>query len=78
MSLLIKTNTMNIKIEKDVPIPQKNKSRYTEYPFAEMNVGDSFFVEIPVGKRSDVVRGQVYNKASDNVKRKTKIECQHN
>lgn len=33
----------DMKIEKGVPMP-KNK-RATKYPFAEMEVGDSFYVE---------------------------------
>jgi len=35
-----------IKIEKNVPIPKKKGSgRKAKYPFGEMDVGDSFFVD---------------------------------
>lgn len=40
---------MNIKIDKDVPLPT-NVSSGTVYPFAEMEVNDSFFV---AGKTSN-------------------------
>jgi hypothetical protein len=32
-----------IKIEKGVPIPERNQT--TKYPWADMLVGDSFFIE---------------------------------
>lgn len=34
-----------LKIEKDVPIPTGRSGRRPLYPFAEMEVGDSFFIE---------------------------------
>ena len=34
---------MTYEIEKDIPLPPR-KSRVSAYPFAEMNVGDSFVV----------------------------------
>jgi hypothetical protein len=40
---------MAIEIEKDVPLPE-GYSRTVKYPFAAMEVGDSFFEE---GKTSD-------------------------
>ena len=33
-------------IEKDVSIPRKYSTRATDYPFAQMTVGDSFFVSM--------------------------------
>lgn len=33
---------MNFKIDKNIPMPTR---RYSKYPFNEMEVGDSFFVE---------------------------------
>lgn len=45
---------MTYKIEKGLPIPQSPTGIKThEYPFADMEVGDSFFVE-DIGKRSSV------------------------
>lgn len=35
---------MEVKIEKGIPIP-KTRGRKNEYPFNEMEVGDSFFID---------------------------------
>jgi len=53
---------MNIKIDKNVPIPE-TAGNGAVYPFAEMEVGDSFYVE---GKTSN----QLQNAASHWRKRK--------
>lgn len=37
--------TANMKIDKDIPIPDKVRGRKPKYKFAEMEVGDSFFAE---------------------------------
>lgn len=36
---------MNIKIEKDIPLPQR--SRLPDLPFGDMQVGDSFLAPVP-------------------------------
>lgn len=36
----------NIKIDKNIPLPEQ---RYSKYPFHNMAVGDSFFVNINAG-----------------------------
>jgi len=36
------------KIEKDIPIPTQ-RTKPSSYPFADMQVGDSFFVPCPEG-----------------------------
>lgn len=36
---------MNIKIEKDIPLPQR--SRLPDLPFNDMQVGDSFLAPVP-------------------------------
>lgn len=41
----------NFKIEKNIPVPSKAAD---EYPFAEMEVGDSFFVPIEVKSTKSV------------------------
>ena len=33
-----------MKIDKNIPIPQKSSSGARKYPFHEMEVGDSFFI----------------------------------
>ena len=33
-----------IKIEKDIPIPLRSRQSHTYYPFAEMQIGDSFSI----------------------------------
>lgn len=38
-----------ITIEKHIPVPTKTLDTRTKYPFAMMDVGDSFFVERPEG-----------------------------
>ena len=35
-----------VKIDHDVPIPSKEKRKQRDYPFAEMEIGDSFAVPI--------------------------------
>lgn len=32
-------------VDKDIPIPQAYKTRPDKYPFAQLEVGDSFFIE---------------------------------
>ena len=36
---------MSIKIDKDVDLPERGAGRPNTYPFGEMEVGDSFFVD---------------------------------
>lgn len=35
---------MTIKIEKNIPIPDKFRGANNKYPFKDMKVGDSFFI----------------------------------
>jgi hypothetical protein len=55
-----------LKIEKDVPLPERTYGTASEYPFAEMDIGDSFFV--PYGTSSEIERktllAKVKNSAS--------------
>ncbi len=39
-----------LKIDKDVPIPYA-RGRHSQYPFADMEVGDSFFVPTSPGRK---------------------------
>ena len=39
-----KAHIMAIKLDKNIPLPQKTK-RGSKYPWGDMKVGDSFFVE---------------------------------
>lgn len=42
------------KIEKDVPMPKVYNGRTCRYPFAEMRIGDSFFVAESVATSNSV------------------------
>jgi hypothetical protein len=44
-----------IRIEKGIPRPRKNASRGTMYPFAEMEVDDSFLVKCATEKNKSVI-----------------------
>jgi hypothetical protein len=55
---------MEIKIEKDIPLPPERRSRY---PWNAMQVGDSFFVDNEVQGRK--LRGAA-NAASKRLKKK--------
>lgn len=48
----------DIKVDKNIPIPT---SKYTKYPYGEMEVGDSFFVKIE--------REKIYSSSSQYGKR---------
>lgn len=39
------------KIEKDVPLRESRGGRRFKYPFPDLEVGDSFFVPLPAGKK---------------------------
>ncbi len=41
---------MTIKIDKNVPLPVRRTNHKMLYPFAEMEIGDSFLVPLPPGK----------------------------
>ena len=43
-----------MKIESGIPVP-KNKTSKSKYPFAEMRVGDSFFLEGNPGAQQSVL-----------------------
>lgn len=49
-----------MKIEKNIPIP-KNKTKKCKYPWAEMEPGDSFVVDIPEGKHATKVQSTLLN-----------------
>jgi hypothetical protein len=34
-----------MKIDKDIPLPEKVRGRKAKYKFADMEIGDSFFIE---------------------------------
>lgn len=46
---------MEYTIEKDIPLPDSQKGRRLTYPFADMNVGDSFEFEGDSKKRVSAV-----------------------
>lgn len=46
-----------MKIDKNIPIPLAPNSR--KYPFNEMKVGDSFFVEVASLKRAQMVQANL-------------------
>lgn len=54
-------------IEKNIPIPDPNKGRKSKYPFATMQVGDSFFVS---DKKQTVIGScaSAYSKRNPDVK----------
>lgn len=39
-----------IKIEKGVPIPPNSSGRVSKYPFTEMEIGDSIYIDAPPQK----------------------------
>jgi hypothetical protein len=41
---------MTFKIEKGIPIPEKQANGMKRYPFDGLGIGDSFFVPLPDGK----------------------------
>jgi hypothetical protein len=46
-----------IKIDKNVPLPAKASGKNgNKYPFREMKVGDSFFIEMPQAMASATTR----------------------
>lgn len=48
-----------IKIEKNIPLP-KNTALWEKYPFGEMEVGDSFYVEnMNASRFSPLIQGYV-------------------
>ena len=49
---------MEVKIEKNIPIPEKIIGRKTDYPFKFMKVGDSVF--FPGESRNGKVRNAAY------------------
>lgn len=44
-----------MKIEKGVPIPEQGENRKMKYPWRQMEVGDSFFIECDVYKANSVL-----------------------
>lgn len=54
-------------IEKDVPIPETRQGRGSKYPFAEMEVGDSFLVEPEEDPNLGVVDEEEYAKVRGRV-----------
>lgn len=55
---------MIFKIIKNAPIPKKSNGRHKRvsiYPFAEMEVGDSFDVPLDVKKKVATIRGKISN-----------------
>lgn len=58
-----------IAVEKGVPLPPKNSGRPCKYPFATMASGDSFKVDVPVGREARSVAQAMTNTARSWVKR---------
>lgn len=57
-----------IAIEKGVPIPTKKNGRPCKYPFASMTSGDSFKVDVPVGRDARSVAQSLANTSRSWVK----------
>jgi len=54
---------MNFTIEKGVPYPKKGKKGFVNYPFDEMEVGDSFFVPLKKGNKITSLQPQILSNA---------------
>ena len=51
----------NIVIEKNIPIAKKErKGMNSEYPWDKMEIGDSFHVDVPEGKKINTVQSSVH------------------
>jgi len=59
-------------IEKDIPLPSGRNAQLILYPFAEMEIGDSFLVDIENEKIS-TVRNRLTSRANHLKKRDGKI-----
>lgn len=44
----------NINIQQNIPLPEEKTGRKLKYPFAEMNIGDSFFSKTTSSRLSTV------------------------
>ena len=64
-------------IENDVPIPPNARGRNNKYPWADMKVGDSFFVPGPPSGANPVT-SSAYNQNIKNIKNgiKGRWSCQ--
>jgi len=50
---------MQYKVEKDIPVPKGEA--YTKYPFDEMSIGDSFFIEEYSREKMQSIGGAISN-----------------
>lgn len=50
---------MTYEIESNIPIPATSRGRTPKYPFADMAVGDSFFVAKNIDEPMDRVRNRM-------------------
>lgn len=41
---------MTIQIDKGIPVPDHNRKYAKQFPFEQMEIGDSFLVPLPAGK----------------------------
>jgi len=57
---------MTITVEKTVPLPER-RNNTKKYPFDQMEIGDSFFVELAQGKKPYTLK-QAVNKANNKFK----------
>jgi len=55
-----------MKIERDVPIPNKSSAGGRKYPFHEMVVGDSFFVPVLSSDEISKIRSAAYGYGKTN------------
>ncbi len=75
---------MTIEIDKNIPIPERNQvGRKTKYPFAEMEIGDSFLSRCDTADakkvfsvKTNMHRSASYHKQQEGAKRsyRTRIE----
>ena len=49
---------LKIKIDKDVPLPDDTRSR-SNYPFADMEVGDSIFIPLEEGDNAQRMKNRL-------------------
>lgn len=50
------------KIEKGVPILETRGTRTEEYPFRDLEIGDSFLIPSPSSKEKQSILSQAYNR----------------
>ncbi len=56
------------KIEKDIPTPEKSDGQYAKYPFGQMEIGDSFFIDINEYRRFKAYHSKNYSSLANRVR----------